>query len=102
MKGDLIIIDEYCINCNVESSFLISLNEMGLIVLENIDGEHYLHSSEINKIEKFSRMYYDLSINLEGIDTVNNLLDTIEILQAEVRELREKISLFEKDMEGLW
>jgi hypothetical protein len=44
----------------------------------------------MQKLEKFVRLHYDLDINLEGIETINYLLEKIEKMQREILELRNK------------
>ena len=74
MQTELIIVSEYCHKCHIEPSFIEMLEEGGLINVHTEGGEHYLLLSELPNVERYSRMYYDLSINMEGID-----LDTISI-----------------------
>jgi hypothetical protein len=33
-------------------------------------------------------MHYDLDINIEGIETINHLLEKIDLLQKEILQLR--------------
>ena len=42
-------------------------------------------------------MYYDLSINIEGIDAIQHLLERIKQLQKEVDILKNKLKLYETD-----
>jgi predicted lipoprotein len=41
------------------------------------------------------RLHYELDINLEGIETIFHLLDRIEALQQEMRDLQKKIGVYE-------
>ncbi|WP_337813549.1 chaperone modulator CbpM, partial [Parabacteroides johnsonii] len=43
------------------------------------------------------RMYYDLSINIEGIDAIHHLLGRVESLQQEVNRLKSKLRLYETE-----
>jgi hypothetical protein len=45
----------------------------------------------MHKLEKFVRLHYDLDINLEGIETINYLLERIEEMQKEIVNLRNKL-----------
>ena len=63
MQSDLIIISEYCRKCGIEPSFISMLEEDGLIDVEEKDDEKCLQLSQLSDIEKYARMYYDLSIN---------------------------------------
>lgn len=42
-------------------------------------------------------MYYDLSINLEGIDAIHHLLKRVEQLQDEIFRLKNRLHLYESD-----
>ena len=68
MQNEWIVISEYCDKCHIEPTFIDMLCESGLIDVEQEGGERYLPFSELPDVERYSRMYYDLSINMEGID----------------------------------
>ena len=74
MQNELIIISEYCDKCHIEPSFIEMLQEGGLIDIRTEDGERCLLFSQLPDVERYSRMYYDLSINIEGIDAIHHLL----------------------------
>ncbi|MCP9611918.1 chaperone modulator CbpM [Coprobacter tertius] len=94
MQTDLIIISEYCRVCHVDPDFIGMLEEEGLIELQVIGKDKYITGSQLKDLEKFTRMYYDLSINIEGIDTINHLLNRINSLQQEIMELRSRLHLY--------
>lgn len=94
MQNELIIVSEYCSKCHIEPSFIEMLHEGGLITIQTDDGERYLTFSQLPDIERYSRMYYDLSINLEGIDVIHHLLERIEEMQKEIHSLRGRLRLF--------
>ena len=73
MQTELIIVSEYCHKCHIEPSFIEMLEEGGLINVHTEGGEHYLLLSELPNVERYSRMYYDLSINMEGIDAIHHM-----------------------------
>ncbi|MEG1545089.1 MAG: chaperone modulator CbpM [Tannerellaceae bacterium] len=93
MQTDLIIIREYCERCHVEPSFIVLLKEGGLINITIMEGEEYLDSIQLHDLERYTRMYYDLSINIEGIDAIHHLLNRIESMQHEIAVLRTKLNL---------
>lgn len=95
MQNELIIISEYCNKCHIEPSFIDMLHEGGLIDIRTDDGKRYLTFSQLPDVERYSRMYYDLSINMEGIDAIHHLLERIEEMQKEIHSLRGRLRLFE-------
>ena len=75
MQTDLVIVSEYCQKCHIDPSFIILLEEGGLIDINITDGERYLFSSQLRDLEQYTRMYYDLSINIEGIEAIHHMLN---------------------------
>jgi len=41
-------------------------------------------------------MYYDLSINMEGIDAIHHLLERMEEMKREMDSLRKQLTLYRK------
>ena len=95
MQTGLVIVREYCQKCHIDPSFIILLEEGGLIDINITDGERYLFSSQLRDLEQYTRMYYDLSINIEGIEAIHHMLDRMRNLQAEIQSLRNRLHLYE-------
>ena len=87
---ELIPVKDFCVHHNVEYSFISSLENSGLISVTSVKRSSYIHADEMCKLEKFVRLHYDLDINLEGIETINYLLERIESMQQEILKLRNK------------
>jgi len=64
-----------CSRYNIEISFVDTLNKMGLIQIEIIEQNQYIHQDQISDLEKIIRLHNELNVNLEGIDVVFNLLE---------------------------
>ncbi len=95
MQTDLIIVSDYCQKCHIDPSFIILLEEEGLIDINIVDGERCLLSSQLRELEQYAHLYYDLSINVEGIDAIRHMLGRIQNLQTEVRFLRNRLRMYE-------
>lgn len=95
MNTELIIIKEYCTQNQIEPDFIIRLENEGLIEISNIDEEQYIHISQLKLLDQYTRWYYDLSINIEGIDVIQNLLNKIDDMQKEIFHLRERLRLID-------
>jgi hypothetical protein len=91
-KDELIPAEDFCIYHNIEYSFINSLEDSGLIQVTAVEHSTYIPADEIQKLEKFVRLHYDLDINVEGIETINHLLEKIEEMQREILELRNRIT----------
>jgi hypothetical protein len=91
----LIAVDKFCANHNIEISFISSLQQNGLIEITTIKEEEYIDPNQLLLLEKIVRLYYELDINLEGIETINYLLQRIETMHNEILNLRNKLRLYE-------
>jgi hypothetical protein len=93
---EFIPIDELCVHYEIETTFFKQLKDYGLIEITTVESTHCISTSNINEVEKMIRMHKDLSINLEGIDTIFNLLKKIEGLQDELVKTKNRLSIYEK------
>lgn len=96
-KEHLISAIEFCTNHEIEISFISSLHETGLIEIVRIEETEYIDVSQLVQLEKIVRFYFDLGINLEGIETINHLLDRINGMQSEIIALRNRLRLYESN-----
>ncbi len=74
-EQQLISTQTLCSQYNIEISFVDTLNKMGLIQIEIIEQNQYIHQDQISDLEKIIRLHNELNVNLEGIDVVFNLLE---------------------------
>lgn len=91
-----IAVKEFCKSWNIEVSFINLLQETGLIQIENISETAYIDISQLRQIEKIISFHYELDINLEGIETIEHLLQRINSMHEEIKDLQNKLRLFEK------
>jgi hypothetical protein len=92
---DFIAVNEFCVHHNIEISFINLLEQNGLIRLSVIESKYFVEKEQLPQLEKFVRFYYDLDINLEGIETINYLLQRIEILQNEITKLKNRLIFYD-------
>lgn len=95
MQTDLIIVSDYCDKCHIDLSFISLLEEDGLIEVQVIENQRYIPSSQLRDLERYTRMYYDLSINIAGIDAIRHLLDRMEAMQDEIYRLRRRMRVYD-------
>lgn len=94
-KDNLISADEFCVFHNIEFSFISNLMEFGLIETVTLEQINYIPEGQIEKLERILRLHRELEINLEGIDTIDNLLQRVSQLQEEVLSLKNRLRLYE-------
>ena len=85
---DLIPVKDFCLHHNIEYSFVNMLQNSGLITITSVKRSLFIQSDDLRKLEKFVRLHYELDINLEGIETINHLLNKIEEMQKEIIQLQ--------------
>lgn len=90
---NLISIRQFCEYHHIEHAFILTLNEHDFVELIQVDNIAYIHIDTIPKVEKIMRLHFELSINMEGIDVIVQLLDKIEALQEELSDTKNKLNL---------
>ena len=99
MEKYLIPTETLCSQYNIEISFVDALNNMGLIQIEIIEQNQFIHQDQIGELEKIIRLHHELNVNLEGIDVVLNLLQKEKELRDELNSLRNRLRLYEGDFD---
>jgi hypothetical protein len=93
----LISTQTLCSHYNIEISFVDALNKMGLIHIEIIEQDQFIHQDQISDLEKIIRLHNELNVNLEGIDVVFNLLEKERNLRDELNAMKNRLRLYEND-----
>jgi hypothetical protein len=95
---NLIAVNEFCISHNIEIEFISSLQQTGLIEIATVEDAAFINADQLEQIEKFVRFYYDLDINMEGIETISHLLNRMSTLQDEIIALHNRLRLYESNV----
>ena len=92
----MILAEELCSFYKIEYSFINDLQQVGLLEVRTAESASYIPHDQLQKLEQIIRLHYDLNINIEGIDAISNLLDTIRNMQNEMLALRNRLKLYEE------
>lgn len=92
---NLIPIDEFCTIHNIEFSFIISLQQTGLIEIVTIQDLSFIDARQLLHLEKLVNFHYELNINVEGIETIIHMLDRINNMQTEINTLKNRLHFYE-------
>jgi hypothetical protein len=92
---NLILLEQFCSNCDVEFSFINSLHDYGIIEILILEDKKYISNEHLKNIERAIRFHYELNINIEGIDVISNLLKQIDDLQQELIVAKNKLKLYD-------
>jgi MerR HTH family regulatory protein len=88
-------LEMFCSYYQVEQTFLETLESHGLITISYRENQPFIPMEEITELEKYTRMYYELNINVPGIDALKNMLEKIKELQREAETLRARLRIYE-------
>ena len=94
---NLIAVDAFCANYNIEISFISSLQQIGLIEITTVKETEFINASQLRHLEKIVHLYYELDINIEGIETITHLLHRINSMQDEIIALKNRLRLYESN-----
>ncbi len=86
---------QFCLHHQIAYSFLQQLNEHGLVEIITVEEKPCLKEEYLPQIEKMIRLYYELDINMEGLETITHLLGRIELMQQQLQRLENRLSLYE-------
>ena len=97
METDMIMLNEFCSSHQVETSFIQTLEEHGLIETVIVDQSLCIYTNELPKLERIVRLHRELNINPEGIDVINELLKKMEAMQHEIIGLKNRLDFYTKE-----
>ncbi len=95
MQEDLIQAEEYAKQSQTDITFINLLNEYGLIEITMMENIQFIPMQQLPVLEKYTRLHYELDINLEGIEAISHLLQKINTLQGEIDNLKNRVRLYE-------
>ena len=94
---DMITAQDFCIHHNVEISFIQSLNESGLIEVTQQEETLCVPLHQLPQLEKMVRLYYEMDINMEGLETITHLLNRMIEMQQEIVKLQNRLGVYEEE-----
>lgn len=78
----------FCQYHEIAPDFVYALQESGLVKLEVQEEQHYITNDQVDVLEKYIRMHYDLGINIEGLEVISRLLTEMEAMERELMLLK--------------
>lgn len=94
-NNNFIPVKELCSHYKVEISFFNELKEIGLIEVKTIKKTMHIHQDNIFEIEKIVRLHHELSVNIEGIDVIFNLLQKLHEKEIELNVIKNRLRIYE-------
>ncbi|MGF2410844.1 chaperone modulator CbpM [Ferruginibacter sp.] len=97
LTEEMIPADTFCIHHNIELAFIYSLKDSGLIEITHIEEKVFVPVSQLPHLEKLVRLYQEMDINLEGIETITYLLQRMNDMQQKIVQLSNQLSRYENE-----
>jgi hypothetical protein len=97
LTEDMIPAETFCIHHNIEMAFIYSLKNSGLVEIAVIEERTFVPLSQLPQLEKVVRLYHEMDINLEGIETISYLLQRMNEMQQKIVQLSNKLSRYENE-----
>ncbi|MEP7254531.1 MAG: chaperone modulator CbpM [Ferruginibacter sp.] len=94
---EMIPADEFCIHHKIDLSFVYALKDSGLIQIVSFEEKKFLPVDQLGHLEKLVRLYYEMDINLEGIETITYLLQRMNEQQQEIIRLSNRLGMYEDE-----
>ena len=94
---EMVAADEFCIHHNIELSFIYSLKDSGLVEMTSIEEKIFVPVSQLGHLERLMRLYYEMDINLEGIETITYLLQQMNDMQQQIVQLSNRLSMYDHE-----
>jgi chaperone modulatory protein CbpM len=90
----LIEVETFCKNNDIEISFVNSLEQNGLIEITKIEETKFFNFEQLMELDRYIRFYYELNINLEGIDAIKHLFRRVNEMCGKIGSLQNKQYLY--------
>ena len=90
----LIAVKEFCAFHHISTELVHELYRNEVIDLVMIKRTGYIEEKNLSHFEKAVRLYNDLQVNIEGIQTILHLLSHIEKKEAEITSLRNQLDFY--------
>ena len=94
---EMIPADEFCIHHKIDLSFVYALKDSGLIQIISLEEKNFLPVDQLSHLEKLVRLYYEMDINLEGIETITYLLQQMNEQHQEIIRLSNRLDMYENE-----
>ena len=92
---ELISVQKVIVYHNLDEQFIESIESFQLIEFVVKDSDKYVYAEQLPTLEKIIRLYYDLEVNMQGIDVINNMLDRMDVMHKTIQQLQNKLKLYE-------
>ena len=80
----------------LDVSFVIALEEQGIVETITIGQVRYLHPDQLPPLERLIRLHRELAVHVEDLDIVLHLLERLEQAQEQTKQLQNRLAFYER------
>ncbi len=91
----LISVREFVAYHQLDLSFVVTLEERGMLDIITIESLPYLHPDQLGPLERLIRLHRELAVHVDDLDIVAHLLERLERAQEQVSELQNRLTFYE-------
>ncbi|WGH76025.1 chaperone modulator CbpM [Tenacibaculum tangerinum] len=92
---ELISIQKVMVHHHLDEQFIESVESFQLLEFVVKDSNKYVYTEQLPVLEKIIRLHYDLEVNMQGIDVINNMLDRMDAMHTTIQQLENKLKRYE-------
>lgn len=97
-ENEIIFLNEYCNHHQIDHWFVYALRDSGLIEVSDHEEQICIPEQQLPQFEKMTRLYYEMGINLEGIETIIHLLNRMKTMQETIEKLNNRLKFYEPEI----
>jgi hypothetical protein len=90
----LIAVKTFCLQHNIPADFILELHQHEIIQLVIEKRNRFIPVKQLQELERIVRIYRDLQLDINGIQTVLHLVNRLQEKEAEITALRNQLNFF--------
>ena len=90
----LIALKTFCLQHDIPADFILELHQHEIIQLVVEKRNRFIPIKQLQELERIVRIYRDLQLDINGIQTVLHLVNRLEEKDAEIMSLRNQLSFY--------
>ena len=91
----LIAATDFCSYHSIEYAFISTLEDAGLVKFTLVNEQKFIPFEQVQQLEKMARLHQELEINVPGIASIMEILARVELMQDEIRQLKNRLQFYE-------
>jgi|JI9StandDraft_2_1071091.scaffolds.fasta_scaffold701874_2 hypothetical protein len=90
----LIALKTFCLQHDIPADFILELHQHEIIQLVVEKRSRFIPIKQLQELERIIRIYRDLQLDINGIQTVLHLVNRLQEKDAEINALRNQLNFY--------